>query len=314
MVNRLWQHHFGEGLVRSVDNFGVLGEKPTHPELLDWLADGIHGGREGWSIKKMHRLLLLSRAYQMASRADDRAAEERDPQNKLLHRMPIRRLEAEAVRDSILAVSGRLDPKMYGPSVHAALDAAHGGPRSAGPFRPARRRRPPQHLPRRPPQFPDADVPGVRLSVPFTTMGRRSVSNVPAQALTLLNNPFVVQQAELWAKRVLAKPGRTAKRTHRGNVPDRVRPTATESELADSLKFLRGAGQGGRSTRLGGFVSCVDEREGVHFHQLRRLEAESRTRNFTHALPPLSRFTTDPPPDACGMRQWVRVRWPWKDC
>src|SRR5262249_18843104 len=126
MVNRIWKHHFGEGIVRSVDNFGVLGELPTHPELLDWLAadfmapsfSGEPKASAGpWSIKRMHRLMLLSSTYQMASKAENSKAEEVDPQNKLLHRMPIRRLEAESIRDALLAVSGRLDAKMLGPGV-----------------------------------------------------------------------------------------------------------------------------------------------------------------------------------------------------
>src|SRR5205807_2177185 len=133
LVNRLWQHHFGEGLVRSVDNFGVLGETPTHPELLDYLATEFV--RQSWSIKKMHRLLLLSRTYQMASRADARS-EEADPQNKLLHRMPIRRLEAECIRDAMLAVSSRLDRRLYGPSVPPYLTpfmVGRGRPETSGP-------------------------------------------------------------------------------------------------------------------------------------------------------------------------------------
>src|SRR5262249_13731030 len=106
MVNRIWKHHFGEGIVRTPDDFGLLGQPPTHPELLDCLAAEFV--RQGWSVKKMHRLMLLSRTYQMASKADAKT-EELDPQNKLLHRMPIRRLEAECIRDTMLAVSGRLD-------------------------------------------------------------------------------------------------------------------------------------------------------------------------------------------------------------
>ena len=241
MVNRLWQHHFGEGLVRSVDNFGVLGEKPTHPELLDWLAAEFV--RQGWSIKKMHRLMLLSRAYQMASLADDRVAEERDPQNKLLHRMPIRRLEAEAVRDSILAVSGRLDPKMYGPSVPPHLTAhmvGRGRPGQSGPLDGAGRRSIYLGVRRNflTPMFLAFDYP-----IPFTTMGRRSVSNVPAQALTLLNNPFVVQQAEIWARRVLAQPGRSAtQRVNEMYLTAFGRPPS-KSELADALKFLEEQGK-----------------------------------------------------------------------
>src|SRR5205814_5101704 len=101
----------GAGIVRSVDDFGHQGEKPTHPELLDWLAKEFV--RSGYSIKHMHRLMLLSSTYRQSSRAED-ASERADPKNELLHRMPIRRLEAEAVRDAMLAVSGRLDRTMYG--------------------------------------------------------------------------------------------------------------------------------------------------------------------------------------------------------
>src|SRR5258708_5212992 len=96
-------------------NFGLTGEPASHPELLDYLA--IEFARGGWSVKTMHRLMMLSNAYQMSSNPNHAAYEEADPQNKLLHRMPVRRLEAEAIRDSILAVSGRLDGAVYGPGV-----------------------------------------------------------------------------------------------------------------------------------------------------------------------------------------------------
>ncbi|HEV3115985.1 MAG TPA: PSD1 and planctomycete cytochrome C domain-containing protein [Gemmataceae bacterium] len=201
MVNRIWQHHFGAGIVRSPDNFGALGERPTHPELLDYLAAEFV--RQGWSIKAMHRMMLLSSAYQMASRCDE-TSETADAQNKLLHRMPIRRLEAEAIRDAILAVSGRLDSKMFGPSVASYLTphmAGRGRPETSGPLDGDGRRSIYLNVRRNflTPMFLAFDYP-----IPFTTMGRRSVSNVPGQALALMNNPFVVQQAELWAKEVLA--------------------------------------------------------------------------------------------------------------
>src|SRR5258708_27204384 len=101
MVNGVWEHHFGEGLVGSPDDFGLLGQTPTHPELLDWLAREFR--RRDWSIKQMHRLMVLSSTYRMASRSDAKS-DEADPDNRLLHRMPIRRLEAEAVRDAMLTV------------------------------------------------------------------------------------------------------------------------------------------------------------------------------------------------------------------
>jgi hypothetical protein len=118
MVNRAWHHLFGRGLVASVDNFGVLGEKPTHPELLDYLADQFV--REGWSTKKLIRMLVLTRAYQMSSRPDAQA-DAADPENLLLHRMRLRRLEGEAIRDAMLSISGRLDETRFGPSVPVFL-------------------------------------------------------------------------------------------------------------------------------------------------------------------------------------------------
>ncbi len=134
MVNRLWEHHFGEGIVRSPDSFGLLGQMPTHPELLDWLAQEFH--RRDWSIKQMHRLMVLSSTYRMASRSDAKS-EETDPENRLLHRLPIRRLEAEAVRDAMLAVSGRLDNRMYGPGPLPYLTpfmVGRGRPGASGPL------------------------------------------------------------------------------------------------------------------------------------------------------------------------------------
>ncbi len=117
LVNRLWRWHFGQGLVRSVDNFGLLGEKPTHPELLDYLARRFVDS--GWSVKAMHRQIVLSATYRMSSTSDARATAI-DPDNRLWWRMNVRRLEAEAIRDSLLAVSGRLDRSMGGSLLHVA--------------------------------------------------------------------------------------------------------------------------------------------------------------------------------------------------
>jgi hypothetical protein len=235
MVNRIGQHHFGEGIVRSVDNLGILGERPTHPELLDYLAAEFV--RQGWSIKKMHRLMLLSSTYRMASRSDARA-DELDPQNKLLHRMPIRRLEAECIRDAMLAVSGTLDRSMHGPGVPPHLTPfmiGRGRPAVSGPLDGSGRRSIYITVRRNflTPMFLAFDYP-----IPFTTMGRRSVSNVPAQALTMMNNPFVIQQAETWAKRVLADNGLTPKaRIAKMYVTAFGRPP-TETELSEALAFL----------------------------------------------------------------------------
>ena len=201
MVNRLWKHHFGEGIVRSPDDFGYQGQPPTHPELLDWLATEFV--TRGWSIKQMHRLMLTSTAYRQSSHATPEQAAKAvtaDPLNKLLHQQNVRRLEAEAIRDSILLVSGRLDRTAEGPGVRPYLtdhQVGRGKPGS-GPLDGNGRRGIYLQVRRNflNPMFVAFDYP-----TPFTTIGRRTVSNVPAQALVMLNNPFVLQQAELWAKR-----------------------------------------------------------------------------------------------------------------
>jgi hypothetical protein len=235
LVNRLWQHHFGEGIVRTPDDFGLLGQTPSHPELLDWLADEFV--RQEWSLKKMHRLMLLSSTYQMASRADLRA-DELDPDNKLLHKMPIRRLEAECIRDAMLAVSGRLDKKMFGPGGMPFLTpfmAGRGRPATSGPLDGDGRRSIYLNVRRNflTPMLLAFDYP-----TPFTTIGRRGVSNVPAQALTLLNNPFVLQQADVLGKRTASDRGLSAKaRIGRMYEAAYARPPSDE-ELAEALAFV----------------------------------------------------------------------------
>jgi hypothetical protein len=238
IVNRLWHHLFGRGLVASVDNFGVLGEAPTHPELLDFLAD--HFAKAGWSIKKTIRELVLTNTYRMSSRPQEQADRD-DPQDVLLHRMRVRRLEGEAIRDAMLAVSGRLDPKLYGPSVPIHLTPfldGRGRPDS-GPLDGGGRRSLYLAVRRNflSPLLLAFDTPS-----PFSTMGRRTVSNVPAQALILLNDPFVHQQAEVWAKRVLAEEGNDRERITGMYQSAFARPPSDE-EFRDCLDFLERQGK-----------------------------------------------------------------------
>ncbi len=115
MVNRIWHHHFGRGIVATLDNFGKMGEQPAHPELLDWLA--VEFMNRGWSVKRMHKLIVTSEAYQMASEYNDTANAAKDPENKSLWRYHITRLEGEIIRDSIMAVAGALDRTMGGPPI-----------------------------------------------------------------------------------------------------------------------------------------------------------------------------------------------------
>lgn len=198
IVNRVWHHLFGRGLVASVDNFGALGELPSHPELLDWLAARFM--EQGWSIKRLIRELVLSSTYRMASGP----AQAADPQNLLWHRMPLRRLEAEAIRDSLLAVSGRLNTTVGGPSVPVFLTpfmSGRGRPEQSGPLD-GNGRRSIYLAVRR--NFLNPLLLAFDAPAPTSTVGRRNVSNVPAQALALLNNAFVIEQARLWAEQALA--------------------------------------------------------------------------------------------------------------
>jgi hypothetical protein len=234
MVNRIWHYHFGQGIVRSPDNFGAQGEKPTHPALLDWLAGEFM--RSGWSIKTMHRLIVLSATYRMASRGHVET-EKLDPENKLLHRMPVRRLEAEAIRDALLAVSGQFDRRMYGRGSLPYLTPfmiGRGRPAS-GPLDGEGRRSLYLNVRRNflNPMFLAFDYP-----TPLTTMGRRSVSNVPAQALTLLNNPFVLQQTRQWSQQVLRQPGQTPQERIRSLYLAAFARTPTQAELAEAQAFL----------------------------------------------------------------------------
>jgi hypothetical protein len=235
LVNRVWKLHFGEGIVKSTDDFGNMGQPPSHPELLDWLADEFV--REGWSIKQLHRQLVGSSAYRMSSalRPD---AERVDPTNRLLHRMNVRRLEAEALRDAILAVSGRLNRAAFGPSVPVHLTSqmeGRGRPSSSGPLDGDGRRSVYLNVRR---NFLNPMLAAFDFPTPFSTIGRRNVSNVPAQALTLLNDPFVIGQASAWAGRLLAERECAPRaRLERLYLTAFGRPP-TESEAAEALGFL----------------------------------------------------------------------------
>lgn len=204
LVNRVWHHLFGNGIVASVDNFGWLGQRPTHPELLDDLAVSFIE-EDRWSLKHLLRRLVLSRTFAMSSKPEDAAAEQRDPENLLLHRMDLQRLEGEAIRDAMLAVSGRLDLRMYGPSVplHPSQFVEARGLRSErGPLD-GEGRRSLYVAARR--NFLPMMMTAFDTPTPFTTVGRRNVSNVPGQMLFLMNDPFVHQQAGLWAGNLLSE-------------------------------------------------------------------------------------------------------------
>jgi cytochrome c553 len=207
MVNRVWHHLFGRGLVPTTDNFGVLGEGPADPasrSLLDTLA--VDFAEEGWSVKRLVRRIVTSATWRMASRRDP-AAVAKDPLNLLLHHHPLRRLEGESIRDSILAVSGRLDRSVGGVGVEVFLTEFHDGrgrPQS-GPLDGAGRRSLYTRIRR---NFLPSFLVVFDMPVPFQAMGRRNITNVPAQALSMMNDPFVAEQAGLWAKRILSESAR----------------------------------------------------------------------------------------------------------
>jgi hypothetical protein len=251
-VNRLWHHLFGRGLAATVDNLGIQGEAPTHPELLDWLAAKFID--HGWSQKQIIRELVLSRTYQMASRSGDGGSEQRDPANRFWHRSNVRRLEAEAIRDALLAVSGRLDSTMFGQSVPAHLspfaESKH-QPKTSGPLEGDGRRSIYLEVRRNflLPMLIAFDAP-----TPFTTVGRRNVSNVPAQALTMLNDPLVASLAKQWAEKTIKEHPAASVRERTGEMYETALcRLPSEAELQAAEQFverqgkLLGTAEGNRS-------------------------------------------------------------------
>jgi hypothetical protein len=240
IVNRVWHYHFGEGLVRTPSDFGFMGQPPMHPALLDWLADWFV--REGWSLKKLHRLITTSNTYRMGKRWD-KAAAAKDPDNRLLWRFPYRRMEAEAIRDSMLAVSGRLNPTMYGPSMYPFVpkEALAGSSDPNTIWKPfdetaASRRTIYAFLKR-------------SLAVPLLELldqadstrpcDKRLTTTVAPQALTLFNGDFVNRQARHFAARLVREvgddPGRQIERAYALAL---CRPP-TEQEMTQMREFLR---------------------------------------------------------------------------
>ena len=205
IVNRIWHHLMGRGIVPTVDDFGFLGQRPTHPVLLDHLATRFLADNR--SIKQLIKYVVLSRTYQMSSHAGS-AAIEADPKNLLWHHCPPRRLQGEVIRDSLLTLADRLDRTQFGPPVPIHLTAfmdGRGRPKNSGPLDGHGRRSIYISVRRNflSPFMLTFDTP-----VPFSSMGRRNVSNVPAQALILLNDPLVAELTASWgARAVKGVPG-----------------------------------------------------------------------------------------------------------
>jgi hypothetical protein len=224
MVNRLWQHHFGRGIVRSSSDFGFQGTPPTHGELLDWLAAEFIA--RGWSMKSMHKLLVISNTYQMSSAANE-AALAKDPLNDLFWRFDLRRLTAEEVRDSILAATGQLNSKMLGPSVYpplppevlATASNPGAGWGNSSPEEASRRsiyvfvKRSLRH-----PLLSSFDAPDTDSGCAV-----RVSTTVPTQALGMLNSKFMSEQAEALARRL-----------------EEERPEGLKAQIAHAIRLTTG--------------------------------------------------------------------------
>jgi len=209
-VNRIWQYHFGQGLVATPSNFGRSGSAPSHPELLDWLADEFV--QSGWSFKQMHRLLMLSSVYQQSSKLDP-VAMQTDPTNIQLWRFPKRRLDAEEIRDSILAASGNLNLTMFGPGVHPRIHPSVIATGSTQKW-PTVNKESSEHWRRSIYVFVKRSVLMPMLEgfdAPTATQSceRRLTTTVATQALQLLNNEFPNEQADYLAQRLLKEAGET---------------------------------------------------------------------------------------------------------
>jgi hypothetical protein len=217
IVNRLWQHHMGRGIVATPSDFGSRGEAPSHPELLDWLAAELI--RNGWRLKPIHKLIVTSSAYQQSSRWNEANAQE-DPDNHLFWRRPPHRLEAEVIRDALLAVSGTLDPRMFGP----------------GTLDPASNRRSIYYTIKRSKLMPMMQV----FDAPEALGGvaERPTTTIAPQALLLMNNPNVRHYARALAKRVASDPSMSTEEAVRSGYLIALARSPSPEELADGISFI----------------------------------------------------------------------------
>lgn len=266
-VNRVWHYLFGSGLVQSVDDFGHLGEQPSHPELLDYLAAKFV--EEGWSTKKLIREMVLSSTWRQSGSPDPKAIR-KDPENRLWHHYPLRRLEAEAIRDSMLAASGRLDATLYGLPIDPYRRSEDKDKRLfSGPLDGDGRRSIYTKMTlMEPPKF----LALFNQPIPKITVGRRDVTNVPDQALALLNDPFVIGQAEFWAKKLISDKA--------ANPDERIR-----------MMFLAALGRSPEAEELKRFRALLD-----HSAELRKvppadlLKSQSVWQDLAHAMFNLKEF------------------------
>ena len=223
IANRVWHHHFGEGIVKTPDNVGLLGDRPSHPELLDWLATRFV--EDGWSLKKLHKRILMSATYAQAARSPGPA----DVENRLLSHFHRRRLEAEPIRDALLAVAGDLDRTMGGTLLNNGNFTYVNNENSTNTARYDNHRR-------------SVYLPVIRNSVfdffqvfdfaePHVPNGKRASTVVAPQALFLMNSPFVLGRAATFADSLLKLPGDDGERVRSAYLRAYSRP-ATDGEVA----------------------------------------------------------------------------------
>ena len=239
IMNRLWQHHFGRGICATPNDFGYLGERPTHPELLDWLATELVSKK--WSLKQMHKVIMLSQAYQMSSKGQA-ASLEKDPDNKLFWRFNMRRLTAEELRDSVLATTGRLNRKMGGPSIFIKLapevlatSSTKGGKWGNSPPEEQTRRSVYIKVKRSivPPILQDFDLADTDGTCPV-----RFRSILPTQALAMMNSAFVNEEAVSFAERLRSEAPDDPRRQVGLALEIALARSATVRELDYGMEFV----------------------------------------------------------------------------
>ncbi len=271
MVNRIWHHLFGAGIVRTVDDFGHVGDLPSHPELLDYLAHQFV--TDGWSVKRLIREIVLTRTFQTDHQPGDGALLA-DPENRLLQHYPARRMEAEAIRDSLLFASGRLDAKLYGMSVRPFREKEDEYHRLfRGPLDGDGRRSIyiKVMLMEAPAFLESFNIPGGKVAT-----GRRDLTSVPAQALAMLNDPLVRNQADYWAKQLVQRKNES--------VEQRI-----ESMFLTALGRMPSAGE---KTRFAQFADRLADLHHVSRAQL--LQSQPIWSDMAHTLYNLQEFIVIP--------------------
>ncbi len=271
IVNRIWHHLFGQGIVATPDNFGRLGQKPSHPELLDYLAEQF--ANEGWSIKQLIRQIVHTQTWRQ-SVLTDKATMELDPDNRMLTRANVRRLDAEAIRDAMLAVSGRLDKAQFGPAVNINSN------RRSVYVSVIRNSLPPLL---RAFDFPE----------PFSTTGRRSVTNVPAQSLMLMNDRQVLAYAQSMANAAAAN-GKDNRERVAWMMANALSRQATESEIQSTLAMLEDAKSDAEKMRVE--MQGLQQRKRQLENGISGIEGPIRKRLLTELQKEAN--GADQPPDA----------------